>query len=150
RLLDQLAPVPVWQQRIKVFPEELSIDDNGVTLITGIIFDTAGRVKKETALRRYAALQKMPAVAKSGVELAVAETDLPAWCDMIIADGVNHVNVLDFTTKEYHLLGKRELLQEVIPDLKKYGDTIETKVEFKLRKPFRFLDPAPAVARQQS
>ena len=75
------------------------------------------------------------------MQIDVTGNALPAWSMLIVAGNVHRINVSDFTTKEYHQLASREFLQEVIPDLKKYGEEMETNVEFRLGDPIRFLDP---------
>lgn len=136
--------MPIWQPRMKTFPEELIIDDDGITMVSGVMLCTLGRVPKDFKKRNYAALDEFPPAIKTGMEIDIAETVVPAWSDLIVTGGVNRFNVFDFIPKEYHALADREFLQSVIPDLKKFGEELEANVDFKLRDPIRLLDPPSA------
>ena len=136
--------MPIWQPRMRTFPEELTIDDDGISLVSGVVLCTLGHVSPDFKMRKYPANENFPPVAKTGLEIDVAETVLPAWSDLIIAGQVNRFNVYDFTPKEYHQLADREFLQDVIPDLKKYGDEVEMNVDFRLRDPIRLRNLPPS------
>ncbi len=136
--------MPIWQPRIRTFPEEVTIDDDGITLVQGVVLCALGSVPKDFKMRKYAALVAFPPATKTGVEIDIAETVVPAWSELIVAGRVNRFNVHDFAPKEYHALADREYLQEIIPDLKKFGDELEMNVDFQLRDPIHLLDPAPS------
>jgi poly(3-hydroxybutyrate) depolymerase len=138
--IGQIA-MPIWQPRMKTFPEEIIVDDDGITIVSGVTLATLGQVPKDFKMRTYPALTEFPPAIKTGMEIDIAETVVPAWSELIMAGGVNRFNVFDFTPKEYHALADREFLQEIIPDLKKFGDDMEANVDFLLAKPIRLLDP---------
>ena len=133
--------MPIWQPRMKTFPEQVIIDDDGITIVSGVMLCALGHVPKDFKMRKYASLAEFPPAIKSGVEIDVAETVVPAWSELIVAGRVNRINVSDFTPKEYHALADREFLQEIIPDLKKFGEDLEANVDFQLRDPIHLLDP---------
>lgn len=132
--------MPIWQPRMKTFPEELIIDNDGITIVSGIVLGTLGQIPKDFKMRKYPAEGEFPPMLKSGMEIAVAESVVPAWSELIMAGRVNRFNVFDFTPPEYHALADREFLQAMIPDLQKFGDDIEMNVDFQLRDPIRILD----------
>jgi poly(3-hydroxybutyrate) depolymerase len=133
--------MPIWQPRMKTFPEEVIIDDDGITLVSGVVLCALGHVPKDFKKREYAALNEFPPTCKTGVKIDIAETVVPGWSELIVAGKVNRFNVFDFTPKEYHALADRDFLQEMIPDLKRFGDDLETNVDFRLRDPIHLLDP---------
>lgn len=140
--------MPIWQPRMKTYPEELIIDNDGITIVSGVILGTLGQVPKDFKMKTYPALNEFPPTIKTGMEIDVAETVVPAWSQLIMTGRVNRFNVFDFTPKEYHALADREFLQEMIPDLKKFGDDLEMNVDFQLRDPIRLLDPVATTSPQ--
>jgi poly(3-hydroxybutyrate) depolymerase len=136
--------MPIWQPRMKTYPEEVIIDNDGVTIVSGVILGTLGQVPKDFKMKTYPAPTEFPPVIKNGLEIDVAETVVPAWSQLIMTGRVNRFNVFDFTPKEYHALADREFLQEMIPDLKKFGEDVEMNVDFLLRDPIHLLDPKPS------
>ena len=136
--------MPIWQPRIRTFPEEVIIDDDGITLVQGVVLGALGSVPPDFKIRKYAPLVEFPPAVKTGVQIDIAETVVPAWSELIVAGRVNRFNVHDFAPKEYHALADREFLQEIIPDLKKFGEDLEANVDFRLRDPIRLLEPVPS------
>lgn len=136
--------MPIWQPRMKTFPEEVLIDDDGITIVSTVQLGTLGQIPKDFKMRTYPALSEFPPAIKTGMQIDIAESVVPAWSDLIVTGRVNRFNVFDFTPKEYHALADREFLQEMIPDLKKFGDDMEANVDFQLRDPIRLRDPNPA------
>lgn len=139
--IGQIA-MPIWQPRMRTFPEEIAIDDDGITLVSGVTLCTLGRVPEDFQMRTYPALPEAPPTLKSGMEIDIAESVVPAWSELIMTGGVNRFNVYDFTPKEYHALADRQFLQEIIPDLKRFGDEMEANVDFQLRDPIRLKNPS--------
>ena len=133
--------MPMWQPRLKMFPEEIKIDDHGISIISGLVLSTLGQTPKTFQKMHYPAPKEFPEPIKSGLEMNIAESVVPGWSNLIIAGKVNSFNVYDFTPKEYHALADREFLQEIIPDLKKHGDEMETSVDFYLRDPIHLRTP---------
>lgn len=133
--------MPIWQPRMKTYPEDVIIDGDGITIVSGVILGTLGQVSKDFKMKKYEAPTEAPPAIKTGIEIDVAESVVPAWSELIIAGGVNRFNVYDFTPKEYHALADREFLQEMIPDLKKFGEDLEMNVDFQLRDPIHLLTP---------
>ena len=74
---------------------------------------------------------------KLGTEIALSEQILPAWSELIIAGKVNRFNASDFTSSQFQRLSNREFIQQVIPDLKRYGEQLECNVEFLLIEPIQ-------------
>ena len=133
--------MPMWQPRLKSFPEEVQIDDNGITIISGLILSTLGQTPPTFQKLQFPAPKDFPEPLKTGMEVNIAESVVPAWSELVVAGKVNCFNVYDFTPPEYHALANREFLQEIIPDLKRYGDEMETNVDFYLKDPIRLLTP---------
>ncbi len=141
--IGQIA-MPIWQPRIRTFPEEVIIDDDGITVVSGVILCALGQPPKDFKMRNYAAPEDFPKPLKTGVEVNVAAAVVPAWSELIVVGRVNRFNVHDFTPKEYHALADLDFLKEMIPDLNRFGDDMEVNVDFQLRDPVNLLNPLPS------
>ncbi|MBS0203753.1 MAG: hypothetical protein JSS49_12685 [Planctomycetes bacterium] len=137
--------MPMWQPRMKTYPEEVLIDDHGVTIVSGILLCTLGQPPKDFKKLQYPAPKAFPTPLKTGLEILISESAVPAWSELVIAGKVNCFNVYDFSPKEYHDLADRQFVQEIIPDLQKYGEEMEASVDFFLREPIHLVTPGPAV-----
>jgi poly(3-hydroxybutyrate) depolymerase len=135
------VPMPVWQPRLKIWPEQMTIDDRGLTLILGATIAKLGDPPADFKVRQYKSnLTDRFESLKSGVEIAVSEQFIPAYTELIMAGHVNHLHAVDFGLKEFRSLNDIEFLREVIPDLKRHGADIEANVAFLLLEPVRLTD----------
>ena len=135
------VPMPVWQPRLKIWPEHLAIDDHGMTVTLGATIAKLGDPPPDFKVRQYKSnrTDRFESL-KSGVEIAVSEQFIPAYTELIMAGHVNHLHAVDFGLKEFRSLNDIEFLREVIPDLKRHGDDIEATVAFLLLEPIRLTD----------
>ena len=135
------VPMPVWQPRLKIWPEQLTIDDRGLTMVLGATIAKLGNPPADFKVRQYKSnLTDRFESLKSGVEVAVSEQFVPAYTELIIAGHVNHLHAVDFGLKEFRSLNDIEFLREVIPDLRQFGDDIEANVAFLVVEPVRLTD----------
>ena len=133
--------MPIWQPRLRPWPEHVRIDEHGVTLVLGTTIGVLGHPERELTLRQYAppaASHSVPI--KSGLEVALSEQLLPAWTELIVAGRVNHFNSADFRSTEFRFLSDPKFLRQVIPDLERQGDQFEADIGFVLKQPLRLLD----------
>ena len=135
------VPMPVWQPRLKIWPEQLTIDDRGMTVTLGATIAKLGDPPADFKVRQYKSkpTDRFESL-KSGVEVAVSEQFIPAYTELIMAGHVNHLHAVDFGLKEFRSLNDIEFLRQVIPDLKRHGDDIEANVAFLLLEPIRLTD----------
>ncbi len=135
------VPMPVWQPRLKIWPEQLTIDDRGLTMVLGATIAKLGDPPAGFKVRQYESkLTDRFESLKSGVEVAVSEQFIPAYTELIIAGHVNHLHAVDFGLQEFRSLNDIAFLREVIPDLKQFGDDLEANVAFLLVEPVRLTD----------
>ncbi len=135
------VPMPVWQPRLKIWPEQLTIDDRGLTMVLGATIAKLGETPADFQVRQYKTnrTDRFESLT-SGVEVAVSEQFVPAYTELIMAGHVNHLHAVDFGMKEFRSLNDIAFLREVIPDLKRFGDDIEANVAFELLEPVRLTD----------
>ena len=140
-VLFEKLPLPIWQPRLRPFPESVRIDQHGVTLTVGTTFGVLGHPEKPLALRKYAPVspRRAPPIT-TGAEIAISDQMISAWTELIVAGRVNYFNSADFHGSEFRILSDPKFLQEVIPDLKRYGDNFEADIAFLLNKPLHLLD----------
>ena len=135
------VPMPAWQPRLKIWPEQLTIDDRGLTMVLGATIAKLGDPQADFKVRQYKSnpTDRFESL-KSGVEVAVSEQFIPAYTELIVAGHVNHLHAVDFGLKEFRSLNDIAFLREVIPDLRQFGDHIEANVAFLLVDPVQMTD----------
>ncbi len=138
--VNELA-VPVWHPRVKIWPEQLRLDNHGLTMVLGATFARMGDPPADFSLRQYQSkLTDRFATLETGVAVAVSEHFVPAYTELMVAGGVNDLHAVDFRLKEFDALNDLTFLRQVIPDLVQFGDDIEANVSFQMLEPARFGD----------
>jgi predicted esterase len=146
--LSSLWPLPVNPPRLKAYPEQIVTDENGVSLIVGL---TAG------SLNPFGPAQALKRVAPAGVTLAQLAGDkalhvtaapqiLEPLTQMVVDADQAKLDLLDIPEPLFAKLAERSTLQELIPDLKQYGDALQVRSTLRVASPLTVGEPAePAV-----
>ena len=135
-------PIPVYQPRIRVWPQEIATDDKGVTLILGA---TAAAVSAESAPKTpkwsESAGKGLADVPKTtALTVGMAPAALKPIVAMLVEKQMARINVLDLPIEALKTFADPKELSAVIPDLKKFGDSVELWTELVLSEPLDVVD----------
>lgn len=135
-------PLPVYEPRLKLWPEEVSTDDKGVSLVLGA---TAAAVNPAKAPKTVHAVQPVgPAVTSvpqtTKLQAAVAPEMLGPLSQLLVDSGVAHIHVADTHSQELAKLAEVSVISETLPDLKRYGQGLEVRSELMLAGPINIVD----------
>ena len=146
--LSGLWPLPVNPPRLKAFPEQIVTDENGVSLIVGL---TAG------SLNPFGPVPTLKKVAPAGVTLEQLAGDkalhvtaapqiLEPLTQMVVDADLAKLDLLDIPEPLFARLAERATLQELIPDLKQYGDGLQVRSTLRVTSPLTVGEPAEPAA----
>ncbi|MBC8117168.1 MAG: prolyl oligopeptidase family serine peptidase, partial [Candidatus Saccharimonas sp.] len=147
--LSSLWPLPVNPPRLKAYPEQIVTDEHGVSLIVGL---TAG------SLNPFGPASALKKVAPAGVTLAQLAGDkalhvtaapqiLEPLTQMVIDADQAKLDLLDIPEPLFAKLAERATLQELIPDLKQYGEALQVRSTLRVTSPLTVGEPSePAVS----
>ncbi|MCH7687960.1 MAG: prolyl oligopeptidase family serine peptidase [Planctomycetes bacterium] len=141
-LVRSFWPLPVYHPRIRVWPEEISVDTNGISLSLGV---TAAAVNPETAPkspRRYEPLGPSLDTLPRGNDLQIgfAPNIVKPLTELLIEENLARIHVLDIPDNAFQEFVNRKALEEAIPDLKNFPDQLEIRSELILRSPLSVRD----------
>lgn len=136
-LLAGIWPLPVYEPQMKVWPESISVDKDGLTLVTGL---TAGQ------LDPFAPAKPLRTVSPVGVsadtvgkektlKVALSPQILNPLSNLLIDDDLGVINVLDIPEKSFARLADKTELLAIIPDLARHGDALQTRAVLRLAAP---------------
>ncbi len=142
--LSSLWPLPVNPPRLKAYPEQIVTDENGVSLIVGL---TAG------SLNPFGPAPALKTVAPAGVTLEQLAGDkalhvtaapqiLEPLTQMVVDAGQAKLDLLDIPEPLFAKLAERATLQELIPDLKQYGEALQVRSTLRVTSPLTVGEPA--------
>ena len=142
QVVSTIWPIPVYQPRVRVWPQEIAADDRGITLIMGA---TVAAVTPETApktpLWAPAVGKGLAGVPKTtSLTVGMAPAALKPIIAMLVEKQMARVNVLDLPIESLKTFADSKQLAEIIPELKKMGDSVEVWAELVLSEPLDVTD----------
>jgi len=134
-------PMPLWQPRLRFYPESLVVSDKGLDITVGAIVAQMGQRPKGSAMMQFpSGPTVLPAAPNEGMEVAVSERVVTAWSALLADSNVARFHVLDMNSAEFRELGQREFWNEALPAIRSLPDDAELQTEFVLLKPLDIRD----------
>lgn len=130
-------PLPVYQPRVRAYPEAVSSDAHGISLVLGLTasaFVPAGQPPRQVqSTPAGVTLTKLPT--GTSLDVALSPTVLSPLSDLLIDAGVARINVLDIPEPSFARLSDRAVVTEFLPDLERFSPETEVRTELVLTRP---------------
>jgi predicted esterase len=139
-------PLPVYRPRLQVWPQSVSTDDRGISLVMGV---TAAAIDPRKAPEKPrvepSAGVDQGAVGRGGeLRVGVAPDLLQPLTKMLIENDVARINVLDIPEKSFAAFADRKALSQVLPDLASLPAETQIWAELRLASPISIRDGGSA------
>ncbi len=135
-------PLPVYQPQLKLWPAEVSTDEQGVSLVLGATAAAIDPLKPPQRVRQVQPIgpgvAALPQLTK--LEVGVAPEVLGPLTEMLVDADVARVNVADTPSKTLAKLGDAAVMAEAIPELKRYGSQLQVWSELVLTGPINVVE----------
>lgn len=147
--LSNFWPLPVYQPRVKLWPEQVKTDDAGVSILFGL---TAAAVDADVAPETpavYAASRlDISDVPKTNrLQLGLADDILEPLTQMLVDENRARIHLRDVPGQSFQAFFDRSRLEQAIPELKRFAPDAEIWAEFILQSPLAMENTeAPLVA----
>src|SRR5262249_25023180 len=142
-------PLPAYEPRLRLWPAEVSTDEQGVSLVMGA---TAGAIfpGKPQKVRALAPLGPTAAAVPQSAKLrvALAPEILGPLSEIMVEANVARVPLADVPSQAMAKLADPMVLSEAIPDLKRYGSQLDVFSELVLTGPINIVEGPAFDARQ--
>lgn len=123
-------PLPVYQPTLKTWPSDVAVDSEGVTLCLGI---TAGAINPAKKLQWVivppASRGAIDAPRTQGLSVGLAPQVIKPLSQLMIVSEVSRIHVQDTPTKTLPRFVDRAAMEELFPDLKRYGPELDIQTE---------------------
>lgn len=143
--ISKLWPLPIYPPRLRIWPEQISTDENGLSMVVGLTaasLDPYGPVKPlKTVAGAGAKLDRLPK--DTALHAMVAPQVLTPLTEMAVDADQLKLDLLDIPDPLFAKLADRATLQELIPDLKQYGDDLQVRSALRVIRPLEAGDPMP-------
>jgi poly(3-hydroxybutyrate) depolymerase len=132
-------PLPVLRPRLRVWPENVVVDEQGVSLWLGLTAAAVDPALAPKVPRRVAPLDAGASNLSSGtkLEVGVAPAMLEPLTQLLIDANVARIHVCDIPEKTFSRFADPQALSNAIPELKRLGDDVEVWAELVLASPLR-------------
>lgn len=138
RVMDAVWPMPVFQPRLRLQFEELQVDADGISVVAGL--EAAPLNIVEAPAEPHVLPPLGPAVADvpqaRNLEISFAPGILEAVSTMMVEAHVARIDVRDMPEQEFALLGDRNELARIFPELEQMGRDVEFRTELDVAAPF--------------
>ena len=146
QLVQGFWPLPVYKPRLKIRPEEVSVDKDGVSVVLGIVASSIDPKAPPAAPKRVEitplAANSIDKTASLGV--GIAPNILAPMTQMMVDADVAKIHVLDIPEVSFAKFIDLPTMQEVFPELKRHGDGVRLWTELSLAKPISVASGAMA------
>ena len=126
-MVNNFWPLPVHKPRVRIWPSEVSTDEQGISLVLGL---TAAAVEAHSAPKHPRVVddiglpvEQVPR--ETWLQVGVAPELLRPLTQLMVDADAARIHVLDISEKSFAALADRKVLVEAIPDLKRFGDDVE-------------------------
>lgn len=134
-------PLPVYQPVSETWPQAISADENGISLTLGL--SVAAPTSKELPFRKVEAPvgRLLKPSRTEALEVGISPHILTPLSQLLVESDIARINVLDIPGDAFAPLAKREILQQVIPELKDYPEAAEIQTELVLKQALSLVAP---------
>jgi predicted esterase len=118
-MIGSFWPLPVYSPRVQVWPQDISTDDAGISVVLGL---TAAAVTPESApdkpTRQVVTDISAEEINRStDLQVSVAPNILQGLTELLVAADVAKINVLDIPDASFAGLADRSMLSRALPEL---------------------------------
>lgn len=143
-LLETAWPLPVYRPRVRLWPQEVLTDEQGVTVLLGMsvaafdprLADEAPRRSKTGQLPRELLSKSEDLVVGLSTEIMTPLTS------QLITEDVAHIHLEDITGHPFHALYEPAVLETIVPDLKQQSSAWKIRHELLVKSALQ-LQPVP-------
>ncbi len=137
QLVQGFWPLPVYRPRLKVKPEDASVDANGVSIVLGLVASAIDDKPPVGGIRKVALTDIKAKEFVNGADLTVgvAPNILNPLTQMLVDAKVARIHVLDIPEAAFAEFIDDRAMAEVFPELKRYGSDLLLWSELSLAAP---------------
>jgi predicted esterase len=146
--ISKLWPLPIYPPRLRIWPEQIATDENGISLVVGMTAASLDPYGPAKPIKRVegagATLDRLPT--DSSLHAMVAPHVLTPLTEMAVEADQLKLDLLDIPEPLFTKMADRATLQEIIPDLKQYGDALQVRASLRVTRPLEAGDAAKGPA----
>ncbi len=122
---DRFWPIPVYKPRTRIFPQEISTDDNGVTVVLGLSAAALDprKIPKQPEIVEIKSTLPADLPSIKSLQAGLAPDVLNPLTELLVKADLARIHLLDIPGDTFAKLADRAFLTEAIPELKRHSDS---------------------------
>lgn len=146
--VSKLWPLPVYPPRFHIWPEQISADENGISLVAGLTVASLDPFAAAKPLKRadQATVSMAQVPADKSLHVVVAPGVMQPLTEIFADSKQTQLDLLDIPEPLFAKLADRATLQEIIPDLARFGDSLQVRSTFRVTRPINLAETAQAAS----
>lgn len=137
RIVTSVWPLPVFRPRLRIQPEEIAVDGDGLSLVMRV--EAAPFRGRQHPLQPQVTAPMGPhaeeLTRRSGLELGISPGVLQSLSSMVVDARAAHIDVRDMPEPEFRQLADRAELTRILPELAALDERIEVRTDLNLTAP---------------
>lgn len=150
--VSKLWPLPVYPPRFQAWPEQIAADGNGISLILGLTVASLDPFATPKPAKRSSvsniSLAQLPS--DKAMHVIVEPDILTPITEMFVENKLARLDLHDIPEPLFAKLAERAALQEIIPDLAQYDDSLQVRSTLTVLRPLTVSDPKTPAATEGS
>lgn len=148
--VSRIWPLPIYPPRFVVWPERISTDENGISLIMGLTVASPEPFAPAKPLKRSTdsqiSLAQLPS--DSLMHVMVEPKILSPITELFVDSHQTQLDMRDIPEPLFGKLADRSTLVEIIPDLAQYGDALQVRSTVRVVRPLNVGKPSKPVTQE--
>lgn len=122
---DRFWPIPVYKPRSRIFPQSISTDENGVTVVLGLSAAAIDSRKTPAKPDIVEIKTTLPADLSSlkSLQVGLAPEVLDPLTELLVKSDLARIHLLDIPGDTFSKLADRAFLTDAIPELKRHSES---------------------------
>ena len=145
--ISKIWPLPVYPPRFQAWPEQISADENGLSLIMGMTVASLDPFGPPKPVKRTSqtsiSLARVPS--DKALHFVIAPEILSPITETLIDSSESKLDLNDVPEPLFQKLADRSTLREIIPDLAQFGDSLQVRSSVRLVRPISLGEPTQRV-----
>ncbi len=150
--MSEVWQLPFYSPRLQAWPEQISADENGLSLLMGLTVASIDPFGPAKVLKRFkpadVSLAQLPA--DKVMHVIFAPQILGPLTEMFVESDQARLDVSDIPEPLFRKLAERDALQEIIPDLAQYSDALQIRSTLSVVLPLAIVAPEHDVTSEGS
>jgi len=147
-MIAKLWPLPIYPPRLRIWPEQIATDENGISLVVGLTAASLTPYGPAPELEQFtgtqATLDQLPT--DKQLHAMVAPQVLTPLTKLAVEADTLKLDLRDVPGNKFAALMDPVTLREIIPDLQRYGEHLQIRSSLRISQPMEAGDAAMATA----